>query len=138
MWFTFEKIEERKGLVGKSGKPYDAWVVSGTKRGFQDSPDSPYEKTIFDNNVVTVVEKGVTRRGQSLLQFFQKAVKPGDTLSITSERDGKFWRWAKIENIAKSVPTYEPLSDEEAEKLRNIQSAKASEDFTHEVPVWAR
>ena len=132
MWLEFEKLEEKKGMVGRSGKKFDGWVLHGTKKGFQEDPDAPYTKTIFDNQVITVVEKGVTRRNQSLLQYLQKAVKPGDTLKITSERDGKFWRWSKIENRSSEQPTYEPLTDEQADYLRTAQ-APEEEDTP---PAW--
>lgn len=129
MWFIFDKIEERKGLKGRSGKEYDAFVVCGTKKGFQGEPDSPYEKTIFPNTPVTVIEKGVTRPNQSLVQYFQKACHPGDTIIITSEREGRFWRWAKVENRSTSnVLSYEPLTDEEAERIRKSQSVLMSEN----------
>ena len=135
MWLVFEGIEEKKDMVSRQGKKFDGWVIHGTKKGFQETPDEPYTKTIFDNQSITVVEKGVVRRGQSLLQFLQKAVKPGDTLSIQSERDGKFWRWTKIENRSQEKPSYEPLTDEQADLLRSAQ--KPAEDSENNIPSWA-
>ena len=135
MWLVFEGIEEKKDMVSRQGKKFDGWVIHGTKKGFQETPDEPYTKTIFDNQSITVVEKGVVRRGQSLLQFLQKAVKPGDTLSIQSERDGKFWRWTKIENRSQENPSYEPLTDEQADLLRSAQ--KPAEDSEDSTPAWA-
>ena len=135
MWLVFEGIEEKKDMVSRQGKKFDGWVIHGTKKGFQETPDEPYTKTIFDNQSITVVEKGVVRRGQSLLQFLQKAVKPGDTLSIRSERDGKFWRWTKIENRSQENPSYEPLTDEQADLLRSAQ--KPAEDSEDSIPSWA-
>lgn len=135
MWLVFEGIEEKKDMVSRQGKKFDGWVIHGTKKGFQETPDEPYTKTIFDNQSITVVEKGVVRRGQSLLQFLQKAVKPGDTLSIQSERDGKFWRWTKIENRSQENPSYEPLTDEQADLLRSVQ--KPAEDSEDNTPAWA-
>ena len=135
MWLVFEGIEEKKDMVSRQGKKFDGWVIHGTKKGFQETPDEPYTKTIFDNQSITVVEKGVVRRGQSLLQFLQKAVKPGDTLSIQSERDGKFWRWTKIENRSQENPSYEPLTDEQADLLRSAQ--KPVEDSEDNTPAWA-
>ena len=135
MWLVFEGIEEKKDMVSRQGKKFDGWVIHGTKMGFQETPDEPYTKTIFDNQSITVVEKGVVRRGQSLLQFLQKAVKPGDTLSIQSERDGKFWRWTKIENRSQENPSYEPLTDEQADLLRSAQ--KPVEDSEDSTPAWA-
>ena len=134
MWLVFEGIEEKKDMVSRQGKKFDGWVIHGTKKGFQETPDEPYTKTIFDNQSITVVEKGVVRRGQSLLQFLQKAVKPGDTLSIQSERDGKFWRWTKIENRSQENPSYEPLTDEQADMLRSAQ--KPAEDSEDNIPSW--
>ena len=135
MWLVFEGIEEKKDMVSRQGKKFDGWVIHGTKKGFQETPDEPYTKTIFDNQSITVVEKGVVRRGQSLLQFLQKAVKPGDTLSIQSERDGKFWRWTKIENRSQENPSYEPLTDEQADLLSSAQ--KPAEDSEDNIPSWA-
>lgn len=135
MWLVFEGIEEKKDMVSRQGKKFDGWVIHGTKKGFQETPDEPYTKTIFDNQSITVVEKGVVRRGQSLLQFLQKAVKPGDTLSIQSERDGKFWRWTKIENRSQENPSYEPLTDEQADLLRSAQ--RPAEDSEDNTPAWA-
>lgn len=130
MWLAFEKLEEKKNMVSRNGKTFDGWVIHGIKKGYQETPDEPYTKTIFPNQTITVVEQGINRHGQSLLQFIQKAVKPGDTLSITSERDGKFWRWTKIENRSVALPTYEPLTGDQADQLRTMQAS------TEETPAW--
>lgn len=113
MWVKFDNIEFKKGIVSKSGNTFDAWVATGTKQGFQDEPDKPWEKYFFDNQATTIVERGMLRPGCSIVQFLQKGVKPGDTISIKSERDGKFWRITSMENVANQKPTYEPLPEEE-------------------------
>ncbi len=133
MWFVFDSLEEKKGCVGRSGKVFDAWILKGTKKGYEDTPDAPYEKTIFDTSVTSITEKGIHRDGISVLQYFQKQAKKGDTFVIKSERDGKFWRWAHIEKLGeqKAKPEYTPLTDEQAEAIlnakQNIQAA-GSED----------
>ena len=38
MWFKFESIEFKKGLKAKSGRLYDAWVLKGMKKGFENEP----------------------------------------------------------------------------------------------------
>lgn len=126
MWITYQNVEEKKGLPSRSGGTYDAWILSGIKRGFDGTPDEPYSKVIFDTTTVSVKEKGVVRRGQSLLQFLQKACSPGDTLVIKSERDGKFWRWSLIENRSGVKPAYTPLSEEQAAAILARQAEKAS------------
>lgn len=128
MWFTFQNIEEKKNMPSRTGKTFDGYVVTGIKKGFDGAEDTEYTKVIFDTQVITVIEKGVTRRGQSLVQFLQKACKPGDTLVIKSERDGKFWRWASIENRAEAKPSYTPLSETEAEYLREKQESSFPSD----------
>lgn len=126
MYLIFDKLEEKKNQIGRSGKPFDCFIVHGKRKGFQDAPDTPYTKTIFDTSTVTVVEKGINRPGCSLLQYFQKAVKPGDVLKIVSERDGKFWRWASITKWGegRTLPTYEPLDD-----FTDYSNSKPQEDL---------
>lgn len=113
MIFLFDSVEQIKDRVSRQGKRYDCWVVKGKKKGFDGAPDLPYEKTIFETDTITVIEQGITRPGCSLLQFLQKACVPGDSLTVVSERDGKFWRWASIQKYtgkgSKPIPTYEPL-----------------------------
>jgi len=115
MILVFESIEEVKDKISRQGKRYDCWIVRGKKKGFEGAPDMPYEKTIFPTDTITVLEQGISRPGCSLLQFLQKACKPGDSLTIKSERDGKFWRWANIQKyegrggFGGDLPTYEPL-----------------------------
>ena len=130
MWIIYQGVEERKGVLSQSGKPYDCWVMSGIKKGFgQNDEDKPYEKVLFDSTAITVIEKGLNRNGMSLLQFLQKACKPGDLLVVKSERDRNgIWRWTQIENKTVDLPTYEPLPD------GNIQ-APAAPAFTPEPPV---
>lgn len=113
MWIVFDSITRHDDLVSsKTGNTYTGYVLKGTKKGFQGEPDAPYEKVFFDTQATTVIEKGVSRPGKSVVQFFQKACKPGDTIIIKNERDGKNWRIVSVENIAGKVPTYEPLPDE--------------------------
>ena len=124
MIFLYDSVTQVKDRISKQGKRYDCWVVKGSKKGFDGSPDLPYEKTIFETDTITVIERGINRPGCSLLQFLQKACKQGDSLTIVSERDGKFWRWASIQKYEgrtnRPLPTYEPLPDhlEEDESLR--------------------
>lgn len=123
MWFKFENIEEKHDLVGQSGKKYSGFVVTGMKKGFQGEPDTPYQKTLFSNQAITVIERGITRPGQSVVQFFQKAAQPGDMFDIKSEREGKFWRWISIAKLEDNNPTYEPLTDEQVKAYEMVQAA---------------
>lgn len=141
MWITFQSIEEKKNIPSRNGKTYDAWILSGIKRGYDGEPDAPYEKIIFPETAVAVREKGVVRRNQSLLQYLQKACKPGDTLIIKSEKDGKFWRVVSIENRNDNVPSYEPLTDEQAAMLREKQAVVEKSELPsfisgHEETPW--
>lgn len=125
MWFRFESIDEKHNLVGQSGKSYSGFVVSGVKLGYQDSPDQPYQKVLFPNQACTVIERGITRPGVSVVQFFQKAAKPGDVFDIKSEREGKFWKWISIAKREDNNPTYEPLTDEQVNQYKMAQAAQA-------------
>lgn len=136
MWITFQGIEEKKGIPSRNGGTYDAWVMTGIKRGFNDAPDEPYTKVLFDTTTVAVKEKGVTRPGQSLLQFLQKACNAGDTLVVKSEREGKFWRWSVIENRSGVKPSYTPLTDEQAEAI--IAKQNAVPNASQELPPFIR
>lgn len=122
MWLKFDSIDYRENLEGQSGKKYSAWVVSGTKKGFKGEPDQPYTKVLFENQTITVIERGITRPGQSVVQFFQKAAKPGDVFDIKSERDGKFWKWITITKLEDNNPTYTPLTDEEVQRIQAQQA----------------
>lgn len=118
MWFVFDNIEHRTDLQGQSGKTYSGYVVTGTKRGFDGAPDAPYQKVLFENQSCTIVERGIPRPGMSIVQFFQKGVKPGELLVIKSEREGRFWRWSTITKRDEVIPTYEPLTDADVQNYK--------------------
>ena len=82
MWFVFDNIEHRNDLKGQSGRIYSAYVVTGTRRGFNGDPDMPYQKVLFPNQSCTIIEHGIPRPGMSIVQFFEKAVTPGETLPL--------------------------------------------------------
>ena len=128
MWIIFDKIEERNDLVSKAGKNYTGFILSGTKKGFEGTADEPYEKVFFDTQTATVIEKGVSRPGKSIVQFFQKACKAGDMLVIRNEKDGKNWRIVSIENISGKKPSYEPLP-EDYEVEEAVQPTEAKPPF---------
>lgn len=126
MILIFDKIKEMPDQISKSGTRYDCWRLYGKKKGFNNGPDMPYEKTVFESDTITVIEQGITRPGCSLLQFLQKACKSGDSLTIKSEQEGRYWRWCSIEKYLgqrnREVPTYEPLDT----------PSSASEDYRQE------
>lgn len=126
MWLTFDSITQHFDLVSRAGNTYAGWILKGTKKGFQGEEDEEFEKTFFDSSTTTVIEKGQLRPNCSVVQFFQKAVKQGDTVNMKYEREGKFWRLATVENISKKVPTYEPLPD-------NTVPSESMEEVT---PPW--
>lgn len=138
MWLIFNELEERKGMMSKAGKPFDAFIVKGMKKGFNDEPDTPYEKVIFDTSTVAVTEKGIYRDNLSLLQYFQKQAKPGDSFFIKSERDGKFWRWAHIEKVGDRAPkpTYEPLTDADVSAITNAKVSVQANVAASESNPW--
>ena len=132
MILRFDSVEQVTDRISRGGKRYDCWVVKGLKKGFDGAPDVPYEKTIFETDTITVFEQGVTRPGCSLLQYLQKACKQGDSLTVKSERDGKFWRWTSISKYerqgdGRKLPTYEPLPKN--------HTTTGSEDF-RPLPSW--
>lgn len=118
MWVVFDSITYEPKLQSKKGTTYAGWVMKGTKKGFGDDPDQPYEKVFFDSSATTIIEKDIARPNLSVVQFLQKACKSGDTIVMRNERDGKNWRIISMENVSGKCPTYEPLSDEEAASLR--------------------
>lgn len=121
-WITFERLEYDPAMVSRTtGKTYAGYRLQGIKRGYGNMPDAPYEKVLFDNTTATVIEKGVKRPGMSVIEFIKKAVQPGDTIDMKQQRRGQFWEITTIENITNKTPTYEPLSDSEAERLRLSQ-----------------
>jgi hypothetical protein len=128
MWFVFDNLEFKRGLKSaRTGNSYDAWVLSGTKKGFKETPDEPYERKLFDNSAATIVEGGVERPGLSVVQFFQKGVQRGDTVKITFARRNNGWDIEKLENLRSSAAApYEPITAEQAAMLRNSSSAPAA------------
>ena len=127
MWVIYQGIEERKNMVSQAGNKFDCFVLQGIKKGYNGEPDKPYEKILFPNTTITVIERGLLRNGMSLLQFLQKACKPGDLLIVKSERDRNgTWRWTQIEKKDDSMPTYEPLSDEDFNKLSTVAAPAVS------------
>lgn len=122
-WVVYEKLEFEPELTGRSGKKYSGWKLYGLKKGYGSMPDMPYEKTLFDNSTTTVIEKGVKRPNLSIVEFIKKACKPGDLIDIKNQRRGQFWEIVSIENIAgkNTTGTYEPLTDEQADRLRSQQ-----------------
>ncbi len=136
MWYIHDKIEYRDDLVSKrTGSKYGAWVISGTKKGFQDTPDEPYERKFFDSSTATIIEKGVERPNLSVVQFFQKAVKPGDTIKIKYVRRGNGWDIDTMENISGQAPTYEPLPDDYVPPKPEYVSPP---QYTTTTPPWAQ
>lgn len=147
MWITFNSIEYNPNLVSpKTGKQYAGYIVKGMKQGYPfGSPDVPWQRTFFDTSTCTVIEQGINRPDKSIVQFFQKAVKPGDKVEIKSEKNGAFWDIVSIENITnkgREVPTYEPLSPEEIARLKQageqvtINSAPPVESEANDLPPW--
>lgn len=127
MWFVFDNLEFKRGLKSaRTGNSYDAWVLSGTKKGFKDTPDEPYERKLFDNTAATIVESGIERPGLSVVQFFQKGVQRGDTVKITFARRNNGWDIDKLENLrASAAAPYEPISAEQAAMLHNSLATPA-------------
>ncbi len=126
MWLKFESIEKKNDLVSKkTGTTYSAYIVKGIKRGFQEEPDQPWEKIFFDGSVTTTIEHGIPRNNQSVVGFFTKAVKPGDTVVIKHERakGRQGWDVVSLEKAGDmqqdSTVTYEPLTEEQALQIKN-------------------
>ena len=143
MWVKFDSIEFQKGLTAKSGRKYDAWVFKGMKKGFNDEPDTPYEKTFFDNTTTSVIEKGVTRPGIGIVSFLRNGCEPGDTLAIQFTKSGprRNLDVETIRNITKDrtvggAQEYTPLPDTDAD---DIQYVKNNQYVTgSETPPWVR
>lgn len=118
MWLNFSGVEYKTDLKNRDGKQYSGWVITGTRRGFDGAEDTDWSRVIFENTPVTVIEQGIHRAGQSLLQFLQKACQPGDLLVIKSVRKGTRWEIATIENRSiNNKLEYNPLTTEERAKL---------------------
>lgn len=142
MWVKFEDIKFVEGMMSKDGKSYSGWVASGIKKGYGEEPDKEWQKTFFDNSTCTIIEKGILRPGLSIVQFLQRGVKPGDTVEIKSEKDGRFWRIVSMENISNRVAEYTPLTDEQIAHAQVSSAALAqpaapasTEQYTA-VPKW--
>lgn len=125
MWVKFDNIKFVEGMQSKNGTTYSGWVASGIKKGYGEEPDSEWQKTFFDNSTCTIIEKGILRPGLSIVQFLQRGVKPGDTVEIKSEKDGRFWRIVSMENISNRVAEYTPLTDEQIAQAQVSSAALA-------------
>lgn len=125
-WITFKEIEFKDDLVSKAGNPYAAYVLTGTKRGFAGDKDEPFEKILFEGQPVTVIEKGIRRPGISVVQFFQKACKPGDLVIMRSVRKGTRWELESVElgRNSSGAADYVPLTEEQ------IKNAPDTQDFS--------
>lgn len=142
MWLKYEGIEFKQGLVSKAGKRYDAWILKGQKKGFNDEPDTPYEKTFFDNTTTTVVEKGVNRPGISIVSFFKNGCDVGDTVIMTYTKQGprRNLDVETVRNLTKdgnrsTAMEYTPLSDDDADTVKFV---KTNQDLSgsEETPPW--
>lgn len=140
MWFQFEECVFEEGRTGRSGNKYNAWVLRGKRKGFQGEPDTPYEKVVFENTTGTVIEKGITRPDCSVLQFFQKAVHPGDIVKIKYVRNGQRWDFGTLEKLNEyATPTYEPLTETQVAQIKQAQSIQAASIPSENlVPSWVR
>lgn len=116
MWLVFEDIQYRTDLTSKKGDTYSGYVVTGTKKGWQDEPDSPYSKIIFENVMTNVVEDNDSVE-MALYEFFQSC-KSGDLVVVNSVKDGKFWKIESVENknrkILSGVVKSEPSSSSDS------------------------
>lgn len=143
MWLKYESIEFKQGLISKAGKKYDAWILKGQRKGFDGAPDTPYEKTFFDNTTVTVIEKGINRPGIGIVSFFKNGCEAGDIIVMTYVKSGprRNMDVETVRNLTKdsnknNVTEYTPLPDTEAEDVKFVkanQSSIGSED----TPPWA-
>ena len=142
MWLKYEGIEIKRGLTAKSGKKYDAWVLKGQRKGFDGAPDTPYEKTFFDNTTTTVVEKGVNRPGIGIVSFFRNGCDVGDTIIMTYSKTGprRNLDVETIRNLTKdgqssSAIEYTPLDERDAEDV-NFVRANQNAVGSEETPPW--
>lgn len=143
MWFKFESIEFKKGLKAKSGRLYDAWVLKGMKKGFDNEPDTPYEKTFFDNTTTSVIEKGVTRPGISIVSFFRNGCEPGDMIVLQYIKSGprRNLDVESVRNLTKDGNTnsaleYKPLPDTDAQDVKYVRDNQHNVHGS-ETPPWA-
>lgn len=136
MWLIFDSIELQSGLKSKrTGATYDAYVIKGEKKGFQDEPNTPYEKKVFPDSSATIIEQGIERPNLGIVPFFQKAVAKGDTVIIKFRRTAGGWDIESLENLHRKAPDYQPLSQEEIAAHSAAQQATASPAMT---PPWVR
>lgn len=145
MWFIYDKIEFKDDLVSRAGKRYSGWLLQGEKKGFNGEPNQPWQKTLFESTAATVIEKGIDRPNCSVVQFFQKACQPGDTVIITQERrvgTANMWDIVSVQKLGDNapLPTYEPLTEEQLQqetlKSKQIHGSEAAMAATT-TPPWA-
>lgn len=122
MRIKVDSFSYETGLIGRtSGKKYDAWVLKGTKLGFDGPDEEGYSKVFFDNTACAVYEKGVRRENVSAVGFIQNMVKEGDVVEIKHIKSGRGWTLDSIRNTTTDKPVYTPLSDEELAMLQQQQ-----------------
>lgn len=143
MWFVFNNIELKHDLVSRAGKTFTGYVLNGEKKGYNGEPNTPYQKILFENTVATVIEQGIERPNCSVVQFFQKACRPGDIVIMKfSRRGGNMWDIASVEKLSNSseLPTYEPLTAEQVQALKShgVVGSEASYAATGATPAWVR
>lgn len=143
MWFIFDSIELKHDLVSRAGRTFTGYVLKGERKGYDKDPNTPYEKILFENTATTVIEKGVERPNCSVVQFFQKAVSPGDIVILKfSRKGGNMWDIASVEKLGGSteLPTYEPLTEEQAQALKSqgVADSEAALAAASETPAWVR
>lgn len=118
-WIIFDKIEYQENLKSKAGTPYSAYVLTGTKKGYDGAPDEPYRKVMFETTPTTIIEGEIERPGISMVSFFQNACKQGDTVILKNVRKAKGWEIVSLENLrlskGASAKPYTPLT--EADKV---------------------
>lgn len=131
MWIVYDtcKLED---LESKAGNKYTAYALRGTKKGYKGEPDAPYIKPLFENSMVTVIEKGVARPNQSIVGFIHAMCNPGDTLELRFDRSGGMPELATIENKSNFKPEYKPLTDEQ---VADMQAAQAMANAPAPAPV---
>ena len=137
MWLKFDEIKFETGLTARSGNKYDAWILKGVKKGVGDTPDEDYQKILFDNSTCTVIEHGIERHNMPVVQFFQKAVKPGDLVAMKYSRKGKLPELNSVENLSnKGANEYVPLTAEQAAELKRAADAVPVAAKVDDTPPW--
>jgi len=104
MWLDFESIEHRSDLESRKGTKYSAWVLTATKRGYKDDPDTPYSKIIFDNIFADVIDRKGNKVEMAVYEFFQ-ACEPGDLVVMSQSREpgNDHWEITSLENKTRNV-----------------------------------